>query len=86
MEHDRHAVLVEIVERHEQSGNPVPPAAVAESMNVSEDALLASLEPLCEFEFLENTGQRYRPTVTAHELLAMEVAVEDVLVVDVVDG
>jgi predicted transcriptional regulator len=80
-----HSVLVAVVDRYEEAGEPVTAAAVAESRNVSEEALSEPLESLCEFELLEPTERGYRPTVTARELLALDVELDDALVLDLVE-
>ena len=80
-----HAVLVETVTLAEEAGEPVSSARLAESLDVPEPALADPLDSLCEYELLAATGDGYRPTVTAHELLALDVELDDTLVVYLVD-
>jgi len=80
-----HTVLVEVVDQYEQSEEPVTARTVAESQAVPEETLSNTLESLCEFELLELTEEGYRPTVTARELLALDIELDDVLVLDLVE-
>lgn len=81
-----HALLTEIVDRYERGGDPVAARELAASLEASESSLDESLGSLCEFELLERTDSGYRPTVTARELLALDVEFDDVLVLDFVDA
>jgi len=80
-----HTVLVEIVDQYEESEEPVTARAVAESQDVSREVLTQSLESLCEFELLKPTERGYRPTVTAKELLALDIELDDAVVLDLVE-
>jgi hypothetical protein len=44
-----------------------------------------SLDSLCAYEFLSETDGGYQPTVTATELLALDVEFDEILVCEVVD-
>ncbi|MEF8851869.1 MAG: hypothetical protein V5A44_02320 [Haloarculaceae archaeon] len=80
-----HTVLVEVVDRYRESGEPVRARAVAESLEVPESALSQPLDSLCEFELLRSTERGYRPTVTAHELLALDIDLDETLALDIVE-
>lgn len=80
-----HTVLVTVVDHYEESDAPVTARAVAESQAAPAAELSRSLDSLCEFELLESTEDGYRPTVTARELLALDIELDDALVVDVVE-
>lgn len=80
-----HTVLLGVVEAAEVSGEPVPKRELADALDVSKGALSEPLYALRECELLEATDEGYRPTVTAHELLALDIDPGDVLVVDVVE-
>jgi len=80
-----YAVLEAVVDAYRQSGNPVTPTDIAESLDVPVEALEEPIDSLRECELLEPTGGGYRPTVTAHELLELDVGTDDVLVVDIVE-
>lgn len=81
-----HAVLAEVVDRYDRTGEPVAARELRESLDVSGSALDQPLDSLCEFELLERTARGYRPTVTGRELLALDIELEDVLVLDLVDA
>lgn len=78
-------VLVETVRRVEETGSPVTRRELAESLDASEPALREPVASLREYELLEATGRGYRPTVTAHELLELDVELDDVFVFELVD-
>ena len=80
-----HAVLVAVVDRAEETGEAVTMQEIALAIDASEAALDEPIDALCACDLLEATARGYRPTVTAHELLALDVDFEDVLVVDVVE-
>ncbi|QCC51677.1 helix-turn-helix domain-containing protein [Halapricum salinum] len=80
-----HSVLVTIVERTRETGEAVTAREIALAIDASEAALDEPIDALCACDLLEATARGYRPTVTAHELLALDVDFEDVLVVDVVE-
>jgi Holliday junction resolvasome RuvABC ATP-dependent DNA helicase subunit len=81
-----HALLTEITDRYQQAGEPVAVQELCESLDVPESAIEDSLDSLCEFELLERTDSGCRPTVTARELLALEIDPDEVLVLDFVDA
>jgi DNA-binding transcriptional regulator LsrR (DeoR family) len=80
-----HTVFLEVVDRYRDSGEPVTRRATADSLGVDRASLSRPLDSLCEVELLEVTEHGYRPTVTAEELLALDVDLDEVLVVDPVD-
>jgi DNA-binding IclR family transcriptional regulator len=80
-----HVVLVEIVDRHRESRDPVTRGTLATSLGVPETTLSESLGALRECELVETTDRGYRPTETAHELLALDVDPDGVLVLDPVE-
>jgi len=80
-----HTVLVEVFDRYRESGEPVAAETIAESLNVPEERLSSVFESLREFELLVRTDGGYRPTVTAEELLALDIELDDVVVLDLVE-
>lgn len=80
-----HTVLVAAVDQAEKSGEPVSERALAESLAVRPPALSDRLDSLCAFDLLVETDRGYRPAITAHELLAADIDLEDALVLDVVE-
>lgn len=81
-----HAVLVELVELSGETDEPVSQSALAASLAVSEESLAESLDSLQQFELVAPSGDGYRPTVTARELLAADIQLDDTLVLDIVDS
>lgn len=86
MTHVTHTLLVELTERYERTGDPVTAQELVDSLAASETAVDQALDSLCEFELLAATGNGYRPTVTARELLELDVEFDDVLILEFVDG
>lgn len=80
-----HTVLVTLVEMTGETDEAVPQATLAASLALPESTLAESLESLQQFELVTSTEDGYRPTVTAHELLAADIELGDTLVVDVVE-
>jgi len=86
MTHVTHALLVELTERYERTGEPVTAQELVASLAASEAAVDQSLDSLREFELVAVTGNGYRPTVTARELLELDAEFDDVLILEFVDG
>jgi predicted transcriptional regulator len=84
MDPSPHAVLVEVVERYDESAGPVSPHVVADSLDAPESAVSDRCESLCEFDLLYPEATGYRPTVTARELLALDIDLGDAVALDVV--
>jgi DNA-binding IscR family transcriptional regulator len=78
-------VLVAVTELAEEPGETVTETALAEYLGVPESALADPLDSLRECELLKTTDDGYRTTITGRELLALDVELGDVLVVDIVD-
>ena len=78
-----HTVLVELVEET-PTGDAVSEQRLAESLAVPETALDPPLEKLRKCELIAATEEGYRPTPTAREVLALDVDLDDILVLDVV--
>lgn len=79
------AVLDAVVDGYRRSGEPVTVRRVAESVDGNEETLAATIESLRECELVEETARGYRPTVTGRELLATDIDVDDVVVIEFVD-
>jgi DNA-binding IclR family transcriptional regulator len=80
-----HVVLESVVEAAEATDSPVSVASLADQLDVPEPTLSEPLARLCACELLEATEAGYRPTVTAHELLAAGIELDDIVVFDVVE-
>jgi predicted transcriptional regulator len=79
------SVLVAVVQRYDNTGEPLSTAAVAARTDGDDDAVAAALERLAASEFLVETATGYRPTVTAREFLALDIEVDDIVAVAVVE-
>jgi predicted transcriptional regulator len=80
-----YAVLDAVVTIYRERDEPVPPQAIAETLDVPADALDQPLESLRKFELIQPTGGGYRPTVTATELLELDIEFDDILILDLID-
>jgi predicted transcriptional regulator len=80
-----HTVLVELVDMAGEEDEPVGQPTLAASLSVPEAALTDPLDSLREFELVAASARGYRPTVTAHELLAAGIELDDALVMDTVE-
>jgi predicted transcriptional regulator len=78
-------VLVEVVDRYRESSEPVSRQRISRSLDCPPSDVSPSLDRLADFELVEATAEGYRPTVTACELLELEVELDDVLVLDLVE-
>lgn len=85
MEPSTHTVLVEVVDRYREAGEPIRARTVAESLGVRRSTVSEPLETLCEFELLRETDRGYRPTVTARELLALDIDLDETVALDLID-
>lgn len=80
-----HSVLVTVVERYDDAGEPLSTATVAARTDGDHSAVVDVLDTLATTEFLVRTPSGYRPTVTAREFLALDVTLDDVVALDVVE-
>jgi len=78
-------VLETVVDGYRRSGEPVTLQRVAGSTNWSEESLAEPIESLRDYELIEETDGGYRPTVTGRELLAADIDIDDVVVLELVD-
>jgi predicted transcriptional regulator len=81
-----HAVLVSLVERYDETGGPVTPGALADSLDRTEADLRRTVGRFCEVELAAREGEGYRPTVTARELLDAGIHLDETVALDVVEG
>ena len=79
----RRPVLERVVATYDRKERPVSPADIAPASCDDHAALGDCLESLVDLELLEAVGRdRFRPTVTARELLALDVDGDGPVVVD----
>lgn len=79
----KRTVLVHLTDAYETTSRPQSVAGIAAALDASPDDVadvLASLEAL---ELVTAVGEGYRPTVTAYELLELDVLEEEFVVLDV---
>ncbi|MFB6222159.1 MAG: hypothetical protein ABEH86_00610 [Haloarcula sp.] len=80
-----YAVLRAVVEAYEAVGEPVSLALIAEWLDTEPSPVEDASDALREYDLLVAVGERYRPTVTAYELLELDVNGEAVLVIDPIE-
>jgi len=81
-----HTVLVTLRDHYDATEEPVTADTVAELCGESPADVIPVLRSLCGTDFVVETTDGYRPTVTAREFLRLDVELGDVVAVDVVDG
>jgi len=81
-----HTVLVTLRDRYDATEEPVAAGTLAELCDQPPADVLPVLRSLCGTDFVVETDDGYRPTVTAREFLQLDVELEDVVAVDLVDG
>jgi len=75
------AVLTQIVEQYDDNQQPVTPADLDDTLDADESAIRDCLGPLVASDLVVVVGDGYRPTITARELLALDIDFEESLVV-----
>jgi predicted transcriptional regulator len=80
-----HSVLVTVVERYDDTGEPLSTATIAALADGDHTAVADALDTLATTEFLVRTPSGYRPTVTAREFLALDVTLDDVVALEVIE-
>lgn len=74
-------LLARIVERYDDDERPVTPATLSDVVDADESAIEVCLTELASHELLAPVDGGYRPTITARELLELDIDLEDALVV-----
>jgi Domain of unknown function. len=74
-------LLARIVERYGDGERPVTPATLSDVIDAEESAIEVWLDELASHELLAPVDGGYRPTITARELLELDIDPEDALVV-----
>lgn len=80
-----HAVLRTTVEAYDADGEPVSVETIAASTGTTASQVVPVLRSLQQAEFVVETDDGYRPTITAREFLELGVTLESVTAVDVVE-
>lgn len=81
----RRRLLERLVSCHNQSGDPVTPGQLATCLQLDPAAIESHLNHIRDCELVTRADDGYTPTVTAHELLALDLDDDSLLVVDVLD-
>ena len=74
-------LLARIVERYDHDERPVTPATLSAVVDANESAIEVCLAELASNELLASVDGGYRPTITARELLELDIDPEDALVI-----
>ena len=80
-----HTVLVTVRDEYDAVDEPVGPQQIATAIGTTPRQIQPILDSLFRSEFLAQTGECYRPTVTAREFLELDVKLSDVAVVEIVE-
>jgi len=80
-----HAVLIAICEKYDTVDEPVDPQQIATAVGTTPRQVRPILKSLRRTEFVAETAEGYRPTVTAREFLELEIKLFDVAVLEVVE-
>lgn len=75
-----HRLLEFVVETYDERNDPVLPADIAAQFDISTPEATRQLDRLHDCELVATEGDGYRPTVTARELLELDVDDEFVVV------
>jgi len=80
-----HTVLVTTRDIYDAEEDPPSAQRIAGTIGSTPVAIRPALGALCRAEFLVETGNGYRPTVTAREFLDLDIRLGEVAVVDIVE-
>ncbi|MEF8813045.1 MAG: hypothetical protein V5A55_04420 [Halovenus sp.] len=75
-------VLSETVTLYETQGGPVTPAGLAAEMEAETETIRTCFDDFESNYLLKQTEGGYRPTVTAHELLELDLEHGDLVILD----
>lgn len=81
----QHTVLVTALDEYDAAGGPVSVESIAGAVSADPSRVRPVVAALSESEFLAETAEGYRPTVTARELLDLDIELDDVVAVDPVE-
>ncbi len=79
-------VLSRIVDRYDEDGKPVTPEEIAESVQIDPNAVQHCFEELEENLLLAPVDHGFRPTVTARDLLELDIDDGKLVIVDTDPG
>ncbi len=79
-------ILSRTVTRYETQGEPVTPAGLAAEMEAETEVIRTCFDDFESKYLLKQTEGGYRPTVTAHELLELDIEHDDLVILDTEPG
>ncbi len=82
MEPTNYQLLQAVVARYEDDERPVTPEELTGAVDCNASTVTEKLATLEECDLLVVAGDGYRPTVTAHELLALDIENPELIIVD----
>jgi len=85
MDASPHAVLVAICEKYDTVDEPVGPTQIATAVGTTPRQVRPILKSLRRTEFVAETAEGYRPTITAREFLELDIQLSEVAVVEVIE-
>jgi len=74
--------LSETVQLYETQGEPVTPAGLAAEMDAETEAIRTCFDDFESKHLLKRIDGGYRPTVTARELLELDIENDDLVILD----
>lgn len=80
-----HAVLVATRDEYDAANEPIGTQQIAAAVGTTPRQIQPILDSLCRNEFLSQTAEGYRLTVTAREFLELNIKLSDVVVIDTVN-
>lgn len=83
MTRSRMQVLSETVRLYDERGEPITPTDLAATTELAPSTVRAYFDGFESKHLLKRAGDGYRPTVTARELLELDVADDVTLILDV---
>lgn len=75
-------VLSRIVDRYDEDGEPITPEEIAEGVQMDPDAMQHCFEELEENLLLAPLDHGFRPTVTARDLLELDIDDGELVIID----
>jgi len=80
-----HAVLVAARDEYDAANEPIGTQQIATAVGTTPRQIQPILDSLCRSEFLAQTADGYRLTVTAREFLELDIKLTDVAVIEIVN-
>lgn len=75
-------LLLELVDQYDEAGTPITPESVAAAVETDPETVRASFEDFESKHLLKPVDGGYRPTITARELLALDIDDDALVILD----